>query len=91
MPTKTTNATLTATEKKWLVCIQTYISIDNADKIINYVDQGWTLHELDTYHSLTIRATREIVVETDFIDSYINAISCTHDFNVCWYEEAKAN
>lgn len=87
MPIDTTNATMTATEKKWLVCIQTYIPIDNAEKIINYVDQGWTLYELCDYHSAMIRATTEIEVETDCVDIYVKAISTSNDIEVLWTQE----
>lgn len=79
-----------ATEKKWLIGLQVYLDIYDVEKVVNYVDQGWTLHELDTYHSAEIRATTEIEVETDFIERYIKALKTCPLFDVLYYEEIKA-
>lgn len=76
--------------KKYLVYIQTHIDISNAEKMINYVDQGWNLHELDAYHSYMVRATTTVEVETDSIKTYIKALEACNDFTVLGHEEFSA-
>lgn len=88
MPTNET--TPVATEKKWCVGLQVYLDMYDTAKVVNYVDQGWTLHELDNYHSAMIRATTEIEVKTDFIEPYIKALKTCPLFDVLYYEEVKA-
>ena len=88
MPNNDSNPVIT--EKKYLIGLQVYIDIYDVEKIVNYVDQGWTLHELDTYHSAEIRATTEIEVETDFIERYIKALKTCPLIEVLYHEEIKA-
>lgn len=76
--------------KKYLVCLEIYIDVTNAEKIVNYVNQGWQLHELCPYNSGMIRATATFEVETDFIDAYLKAMETCPDFTVIRHEEFNA-
>lgn len=73
--------------KKYLVVLQTYIEVYDAEKITNYVNQGWKLHELCPYNSGMIRATATFEVETDNIDAYLKAMETCPDFTVIRHEE----
>ena len=76
--------------KKYLVHVETDIDVSNAEQIINYVDQGWTLHGLGTYHSYMVRATTTFEVKTDAIGMYVEALKSCPGFNVLSYEEFNA-
>lgn len=76
--------------KKYLVVLETYIEVDDAEKVVNYTDQGWKLRELSPDYSSMIRATATFEVETDNIDAYLKAMETCPDFTVIWHEEFKA-
>lgn len=75
--------------KKYTVCIKTAIDLCDAEKLVNYVDQGWKLHGLDETKSLMVYATKEFEVETDCIELYAKAIEAILDIIMFWYEETE--
>lgn len=76
--------------KKYLVVLETYISVYDAEKVTNYVDQGWKLQNLCGYHSGMIRATATFEVETDNVSAYLKAMETCPDFTVIRHEEFNA-
>ena len=61
--------------KKYLVKLEAYINITNAERIINWQEQGWEGAENCNIHSNMLIMHKWTEVETDAIEMYINALN----------------
>ena len=74
--------------KKYEVMLLCDIDITDTERMINWCDQGWQPYDTSEYHSFMITVCQIIVVETDRIEMYINAINkMSRDIRVAWFEE----
>ena len=78
--------------KKYEILLVADICIINADQMIEWHDQGWEYYETNTYHSLMVAVSKHIIVETNRIEQYINAINALcNGIRVEWWEEIKSD
>ena len=63
---------------KYEVMFHVNVSIDDINKIVNYVDQGWTYGESNSYQSFAICLHKCVTIEADsdaHIEMYVHAFN----------------
>jgi hypothetical protein len=74
----------------WEVVLETEVSLYEADRLVNYADQGWYNAGNCEYHSLMIILRKFITVETSNIKLYVDAVNnIGGDIKVVDYYPAK--
>lgn len=79
--------------KKYLVCIEMSIAIDDVTRILNYTDQGWRCDRLDEFLSGMLICEKTYKIECDEIafPYYIKALAkmLPNDARIVWHDKAE--
>ena len=75
-------------EKKYFVKMIAYICVTDAERIINWAEQGWEWERNDDYHSLMLYLYHCEEITTNRIEEYVEAFNkLNHDIQIESYVE----